>query len=645
MSDIQKKDFFLMDHFYETTNTIPEMFYNVVQVFGDRPGNMYKEGDLWKTISYKEWSLISEEIGNALLSLGVNKGEKNCIMAHTSPQWAWCDIANITAGAITVTIFPTLSNDEVEYILNHSDVHYIFAGNPELLKNLENILDKTPTVKGLICMTGNYNGDGKRTWSLEQFRAMGRDYAWKHQGQLDQRRHSITADDGATIIYTSGTTGKLKPARFTHKGCVAAAWRGIRFNAEGGKFFNYEDTYFSVMPLSHVMERTYGYFCWIGIGGMIGYGGGPSTIIQDMQAIKPSVMVWVPRMYERVLRGLEGVFCATPEGKQAWDWSMQIGAQMVNARTKPNGTIDMTVDPVDELEGQLRDDYIKARELIFSKFHAALGGRLSALACGGANLNPEMHRLFTGMGYAMGNGWGLTETFSNLSLSRYNAIKIGWNGPPAPGVDMKQDEDGEALVKGVGIITEYENDPDSNIGSFTEDGYFRTGDIIEFDENGFLHIIDRKKSIIVMDTGKNVAPARIEAKILANMAIEQVLIIGDGRKYISALIVPYWDSIVAQFKNIRLPFDERKLVYEEVNGVQSCVEVGEDLAHHPVVMELVKKTVDAANSELNDYERIKKFSIVERKFTQSRGELTPTMKIKNRIVTEHYADLIEDLYR
>ncbi|HHW61511.1 MAG TPA: long-chain fatty acid--CoA ligase [Syntrophomonadaceae bacterium] len=641
---IPEENFFLMDYFYEHTDTIPEMFYNVVEVFGDRPANMFKEGEIWKTISYKQWALIAEEIANALLSLGIQAGDRNCIIAHTSPQWAWCDIGNIIAGGVTVTIFPTLIDNEVEYILNHSQVQYIFAGNPEIAANIEKLMHKTPSVKGLICMSGVYDGDGQKTWNLEQFRAMGRLYAFEHPGELEKRWQSVEADDAATIIYTSGTTGKLKPARFTQKGCVAAAWRGIRFNAEGGKFWNYNHTYFSVMPLAHVMERTYGYFCWMAIGGLIGYGSDPTNIISDMQAIKPNVMVWVPRLYERILRGIESVFCSTPEGKKLWDWAMDVGQRMVEVRTQPDGTIDMCVDPVDELSGQLKEDYIKAREMVYSKFHAALGGNLLALACGGANLNAEMHRKYLGMGYAMGNGWGMTETFSNLSLSPYNAIKVGWNGPPAPGVDLKVDEDGEALVKGTGIINNYHNDPESDVGSFTEDGYLRTGDIIEFDENGYLRIIDRKKSILVLDTGKNVAPARIEAKLLSNMAIEQAMIIGDGRKYISALIVPSWDTIIGMFKSRNIDFDESKLVYEEASGMKTCIQVGDDVANHPLVVEMVEEIINKVNQDLSDYETIKKYKILPNKFTESRGELTPTLKIKNQVVKEKYSDLIEALY-
>ncbi|HZK42939.1 MAG TPA: long-chain fatty acid--CoA ligase [Syntrophomonadaceae bacterium] len=635
----------LLDNFLEVTDTVPQMFYSTVKHFGDRPANIYKDGEEWKELNYKGWAKVSEEIAHGLLSLGVEKGTANCIIAHTCAQWAWSDIGNQLAGGVTVTIFPTLSDDEIMYILTHSKVNYVFAGDKELLERVQALWDKVPTIKGIICFDKSFTGDKVKTWNLQQLIDLGRDYQVENPDLLQECINTITANDPATVIYTSGTTGKLKPALFSHKDCVVAAWRGLKINTIGGTPLTYENTvYLSVMPLAHVMERTYGYFCVIANGGTIGFGQSPSTILPDLQVIKPTLFVWVPRLYERILKGMEISFSGTPEGKELWNWAMDVGSRMVDARTSPTGLIDMTIDPVTELTGQLKEDYIKARELVYSKVHAALGGRIVLLACGGASLHPNLHRAFMGMGFAMVNGYGLTETMCNLTISYSNAIKIGWNAEPGPGFDFKVDDDGELLVKGMGIITEYYNDPESTASDFTEDGYFHTGDIVEFDENGYFHIVDRKKSIVVMDTGKNVAPLRIEAKLLSDMVIEQALIIGDGRKYITAIIVPYWDGVISKFKENKIPFDESQLVYEEINGTQSCVEVGSDLATHPGIVSLVQNVVDQANSELSDFETVKNFYISPRKFTQSRDELTPTQKPKNRVIVKNFAEEIEALY-
>jgi len=634
----------LLDHYLEVTQTIPETFANAVTQVGDRPANVFKEDATWQTITYREWNGISREIGAALLSLGVQTNDRNSVFSHTCPHWGWADIGNQMAGGTTVTIFPTLSDDEIIFIVNHSEVKYIFTGTPLLVDRLQRLRPELPTLQGIVCLTEAFTGNEIDTWSLDQFCTLGRQWLSQHPGALDARISSLQASDGATIIYTSGTTGKLKAARFTQKDCVVATWRALKMCAVGGTPVNYEDVYFNVMPLAHVMERTYGYFAMIGAGGTLGFAQGPKTLLEDIAHIRPTVQCWVPRMYERLLKGMEMQFCATPEGKQAWDWSINIGKQVVAARTDAQGKINMIQDPLELLSGQLREDYIKAKALVFDRVHAAVGGRLLLCAVGGASLNPEVHLTWSALGFAMLNGWGLTETMCNGAVGYASAIKIGWNAPPCPGVEVKMDVDGEALIKGDGIITSYYNDPEANVGSFTEDGYFRTGDIIEMDEDGFIHIIDRKKSIIVLDTGKNVAPARIEAKVMASILIDQVLIVGDNRKYITALIAPNWDLVIGGLKSRGITIDESKLVYEEINGLTTCVEVGEDVYAHPGVAALVQGVVDQANSELSDYETIKRFKILPRKLTQSRGELTPTLKIKNRIVLENFKDDIVALY-
>lgn len=227
---------------------------------------------------------------------------------------------------------------------------------------------------------------------------------------------------------------------------------------------------------------------------------------------------------------------------------------------------------------------------------------------------------------------------------RANTLKVSWNAPIAPGLEWRQEEDGELLIKGVGIIKEYYNDPEANAESFTEDGFFRTGDIVEFDENGIFHVVDRKKAILVMDTGKNVAPAKVEALIMKEIRIDQVLVVGDGKKYLTALICPNWDEMMAMLDKQGMEYDKSKLRYELVNGMNVCVEVGEDLAANPLVQEMVARVVENANAELADFERIKKYTILPRKFLQSRDEMTATSKTKSRVILKNFADEIDKMY-
>ncbi|MGE5453754.1 MAG: AMP-binding protein, partial [Methylocystaceae bacterium] len=230
----------LLDNYLEVTHTIPETFANAVTHVGDRPANIFKENEAWRTVTYSEWNGISREIGAALLSLGLQTNDRNSVFSHTCAQWGWSDIGNQMAGGTTVTIFPTLSDDEIIFIINHSAVKYIFTGTPVLVDRLQSLHTEIPGLEGIICLTEAFTGNEVDTWSLDQFRALGRKWQADHPVDLDARINSLQADDGATIIYTSGTTGKLKGARFTQKDCVVATWRALKMCAVGGTPVNFE---------------------------------------------------------------------------------------------------------------------------------------------------------------------------------------------------------------------------------------------------------------------------------------------------------------------------------------------------------------------------------------------------------------------
>ncbi len=633
-----------LDLWHDHIDTVPKMFNHTVKHFGNRPANKYMENEEWKEIDYSTWGEISREIAEGLLALEIETGDNIVIISPTCVEWGWTDIGIELAGGCTTTIFPTLSNEDIKFIINHSTVKYVFAGNKELADKVKDLAAETPTVKGIISLKNDCDDDAA-ILNLNKLREMGLELRKASPDLYRNRVESIKPTDAATTIYTSGTTGKLKAARYSHGELTGGIWRCLRNQAMGNVEFNAMDTAFSVMPLAHVMERTYFFFCMITVGACLGYGRGPAFLLQDMQALKPTAMVVVPRMLDRVLKGLTQVFTSTPEGEKLWKWALEVGDRMLDARMSKEQTFDASIDPLDELTGDLKEDYAKAKAMVFDNVHAALGGRFRCLASGGAALLPELHRPFLGMGFYVPNGYGLTETLCGVGVGRANALKVSWNAPIAPGLEWRQEEDGELLLKGVGIIKEYYNDPEATVESFTEDGFFRTGDIVEFDENGIFHVVDRKKSILVMDTGKNVAPAKVEALIMKEIRIDQVLIIGDGKKYITALICPNWDEMMAMLDKQDVEYDKSKLRYELVNGMNVCVEVGGDIAAHPLVYEIAAKAVENANADLADFERVKKFTILPRKFLQSRDEMTATSKTKSRVILKNYADEVEKLYQ
>jgi len=634
-----------LDLWHDYIHTVPQMFYHSVKHHGSRNAHIYWNDDHWETLSYKDFAAIAEEIAAGLISLGVKKGDNLVIMSPNCAQWGWADMGIELAGGCTTTIFPSLGRDDVIFIINHSQVSYVFAGNPDLAALINSLRSELPTLKGIICFHGLQSGNGKDLFTLDDIRTLGKELLTQNSSVVKERIASITPDDAATCVYTSGTTGKLKAVRLSHGEVTGGLWRCLRNQMMGDIGCVTEDVYLSVMPMAHIMERTYGMFCIMAVGACLAWGRGPTMVIQDMQEIKPTFMVMVPRMMDRILKGLRQVFAATPESAKTWDWAIDVAMRAVDARIGKDGTLDMSRGFLDELTGEIREEYIKAKEAVFDKVHAAMGGRLRCFASGGAAILPELHKPFLGMGFFVANGYGLTETLCGVAVGRATSVKVSWNAPIAPGLEWRQDDDGELLLRGVGIIKEYYNDPESNKVCFTEDGFFRTGDIVEFDEHGIMRVVDRKKEMIVMDTGKNVAPAKLESLIMQNILIDQVLIVGDGKKYITALICPNWDEIIKLCDAKGIGYDKDQLRYEIVNGLSVCVEVGPDLADNELVREIVAETVNAANQELADFEQIKKFKIPRRKFLQRLDELTPTSKTKRRVISVNFASDIESLYQ
>jgi long-chain acyl-CoA synthetase len=629
----------------DNTDNLAMMFYDTVKKHKDKTGNIYFDGNEWKYITFDDWRKVSEEIANGLLSLGIKKSTDICIISPTRVEWAWADTAISISGGCTVSIFPSLSNDEIKFIMNHSDVNYIFTGNIELQEKIESLWKEMPALKGCICFDKEYKGDGVKTWNLDSFRAEGKKFAESNPSKLKERIADIKSTDPANTIYTSGTTGKLKAARYTHADWIGGIWRSIQGQLDGNFMWMDNDVYGSIMPFAHVMERTYGYYCMVPRGCAIAFGRGPQFIMEDFQAFKPTVTVVVPRMLDRVLKGIGMKFSETPEGKQAWDWGLSVAAKVVEARKNPDATIDMTKKHEDVLTGALKEEYLKAKAGIFDKVHAALGGRMRMFACGGGALLPELHVPWTGMGFYVPNGYGLTETQCGVCVGHMNDILIGWNAVPNPGMEFKIADDGECLVKGPGIIKEYYKDPESTASSFTADGFFKTGDILEINSAGIVRVVDRKKGILVMDTGKNVASAKVESFILSDLRIEQVIVLGDGRKYISALIVPYWDAIIPALKAKGVSVDESSLKYGMINGLKTCYQVGDDLVNHPAIKQIVDEAVGKANEKLADFEQVKRYAILSRKFLQSENELTATQKLKGKVVSQNFSNEIESLYK
>ncbi|MBO8158656.1 long-chain fatty acid--CoA ligase [Thermosyntropha sp.] len=635
----------MLEKFTREVKTLPQMFYNTVENFPDRPAMKFKVEGTYVTLSYCGFADIVEELANGLLSLGIKKGDSIGLMAHTCERWGWADFAIQTAGGITVTIYPSLSAGEASFILKHAEVKFLFVGNPEIASRIETVWHNLPELEYIIVMSSNYGGNNRKIMNMSDLRSQGETYALQNPDILRKRQESLKGNDPSSIIYTSGTTGNLKGSLLTHEDMVGALARSLKHMEIGGYPVTYNDVAFSLLPLAHIWERNNSYLAMIAVGGCIGYAEKPTTLIQDIQQIKPTWVLLVPRLWDRIYAGFKAAFCSSPEGKELFEWAYKVGEKVLEKRTKLNGAIDLTEDPVKYLDEDMAKDFKKADDMVFSQLRQLLGGNLKIPYSGGGHLPPDLHRSYLVLNFPLLNGWGLTETAAGISHGYPNATKIGWLSKMVPGVEAKLAEDGEILVRGIGVIKEYYKNPEETALSFTEDGWFRTGDIGEFDEDGFLRIVERKKHIIVMDTGKNVAPAKIESKFINSPVIEQVVVLGDNRKFISALLVPAFDMILYILKEKGIKVDESKLKYAEINGINTCIEVGEDVINNSFVRELVAEEIKRINQYLEDYETIKAYRILPCKFTEEAGELTPTLKVKRQVVMEKYKDLIDDMYR
>ncbi|MDO4541173.1 MAG: AMP-binding protein, partial [Syntrophomonadaceae bacterium] len=503
----------MIESFWEQTNTIPQLVYDRTAAFAGRPVNMFQENGKWVTISYYELSVIAENVALGLMKLGFKTGDLAGIKSATSAYWTWADLGIIFAGCPSVSIYPTLGEEDTIFIANHSQMKGCFAGTKKILFEMLKYSRQMPGVKYYFCLEKGFTGNGVDIFGLDELMEMGNAARGELYDEMKARQAALTKESPLSMVYTSGTTGVLKGAMVSHGGVLHAAYGGYKHMAQHGHPETYNLKTMCVLPLSHILAKVDDYYGPLCNGGMIGFSS-PATILADFQVIRPTWVMFVPRLLSRIYLGMQQAVSATEAGKAAWDWAMDIAMKASYALEDENGFIDTTVPIAEQLEKkdpELKAQWEAAYNGAYYRLHQVFGGQLWDLCVGGAYLEPELHRKFIGMGFGVTNGYGLTETASGLFHTRPNAVKIGSVGPAFDDADIKLDEDGEILVKrGWCVIDKYWKNEEATKEAFTPDGYFRTGDVGVFDDFGNLTIVDRKKSIIVLDTGKNVAGAKVE---------------------------------------------------------------------------------------------------------------------------------------
>jgi long-chain acyl-CoA synthetase len=629
---------------YLTVQTFPELLHRNAAQFGSRRAQWWKTtGSNTKSITYAQLSDIVRELSAGLMQLGLAKGDRTCIMAHTSPPWVWADYSILCGGAITVCIYPTVSPAEIRHIVNDSGARFIYVDDKENLHKITSVWKDMPSLEKIIFMKDEYTDADERVLSLGNLRALGRELLAKDPGAYEQRWQSVTLDDPMTIVYTSGTTGLPKGAVHTHRSINAACRRDL--SVFSARPFTADDVCLSFLPLSHTYERECGHGCSMHAAITIAYTD-PKTLVDDFRLFRPTIFMSVPRLFERIYMTMQARTSNSPLKKAIFDYAMKTGLEMVEARSDANGFIDISED-TDITAGApllLKLRYKLVDKLLFSKVREMMGGRFRLAFSAAGSLPADLCKVFLAMGIRIYEGYGATETCNTININRVDKILPGSVGPVAPGVEGKIAEDGEWLVKGENIFIGYWNNPAATKEAFTPDGFYKTGDIVVMLAEGYLRIVDRKKGLMVLDTGKNVPSAKIEAKFSLSRYIEVVMPAGDNRKFVTALVVPNLDAFIRYFEEKGISYDKSALVFTEENGIRTCTRVGQDFIDQPELKALIDIDIQKANTELEDYERIKKYLVLARKLTVESGEMTPTLKVKRNEVLKHFSNEIEGLY-
>ena len=563
-----------------------------------------KYDGVWVKTSTKEYIAKANAVSRALLRMGVQKDDKIALIStNNRTEWNIMDIGILQTGAQTVPIYPTISEKEYEYILNHSGATYCFVSDAEVLQKVNLIKQNVPHFKEVFCFN---EIEGCKNW--RELLVLGEDQS--NQEEVEERKNKVKTDDLATIIYTSGTTGIPKGVMLSHQNIVSNVYAGsLRIPLEPGK-----NRTMSYLPVCHILERFYLYLCQY-YGVSIYFGESLDKIGENLKEVKPNLITAVPRVIEKVFDKIysKGLELKGPK-KKLFFWAVDLGFQY-----KPYGA-----------NGWWYEFQLKiARKLIFSKWKEAVGGNLDLIACGSAALQPRLARIFGAAEIPIMEGYGLTETSPLVAINdlRNNGYKNGTVGKVIDKVEVKIADDGEILCKGPNVMMGYYKE-EALTKEAIVDGYFHTGDIGEIDNEGFLKITDRKKEIFKTSGGKYISPQLLENTMKQSRFIEQIMVIGDGQKMPAAFIQPNFDFIKE---------------WERLHGI-NIDKTHEEIISNPKVIERIQEEVDILNEKFGNWEKIKRFELTPDIWSIAGGHLTPTMKLKRKIVMDKYIDLFRKIY-
>ncbi len=591
--------------------TVVSRFFANADRLGAKPAHYFKRDGRWIPVGWRASAAIVRSIASGLIDLGHRAGDATSILSATRREWMYCDLASLAAGGISVGVYPTMTVDQTQHVIGHSESRFVVVEDAAQLAKVRSALPRLPKLERIIVIdpTG-VTLDPAREMTLREV---------IHRGQLarndiDARRAALQLEQAAIFVYTSGTTGPPKGAMITHGNVVS----GLT-SASAIRILD-SDIGFSFLPLAHVLQRMVDHFAiWHGMPGY--YGESIEKIADNLAETGPTLLAAVPRIFEKVYARIHAQVAESSAARQRiFQWALGVGREVSRRRQAAQGA-QVALPPTLELQHRI------ARKLVFDKLRARLGGRVRLFITGGAPIAKEILEFFDAADITILEAWGMTETFAAGTSNLPGAMRFGTIGRPLSGIQIRLDSDGEILIKGGNLFAGYFKDEAATRDSWTADGYFRTGDIGKVDADGYYAIIDRKKDLIITAGGKNIAPQNIENLIKTDPRISQIVVLGDRKPYLVALVTLAKDEALA---------------WAKAEGL--AVTDFAELTRHPRAQQLVSEIIESKNKQLSNYERIKKFRILNEDFTLENGMLTPSLKVKRKVVSERFQTMLEGLY-
>jgi len=590
------------------------MFWHGVQTRGPRTIFRQKEFGIWRELSWTELGRAARETGLGLAALGFEPGEVASVLSNTRMEWVFADLGALGAGGVVSGIYPTDAAPQVEYLLSDSGSVCVFVEDDEQLDKVLEVRERLPRLRRIVVfdMKGLDELDDPQVMSLEQLRLLGRDYDAAHPGEWERRIGTRRPADLAILVYTSGTTGKPKGAMISHTSIIvtcAAYQRAIPQDET--------DERMAFLPLCHIVERIGGEYHPLYTGSVVNFVENPDTVPENIREIAPTVITGVPRIWEKFY---SGVLIALNQAGALQQWAYKTAIGIGYRRAK-------LLEERKPVPAGLAFAFRLARLLVLNNVRKLIGiHRARFLATGAAPISPDLLRWYMALGVDMVEAWGQTETAGGVTFNPLGRVRLGSIGIALPPSEVKVSAEGELLVRGPTMFMGYLNQPEKTAETL-KDGWVHTGDVGRVDADGYFYITDRMKDIIITAGGKNITPSEIENQLKFSPFITDAVVIGDKRPYLVALVMIDHENVERYAQDHAIPFS---------NFASLC--------RRPEVQELIQAEVDRVNKAFARVEQVKKFRLIEYKLTAEDEELTPTMKLKRKLVHEKYKDLIEAMY-